>query len=639
MASYYVRADGAAANKAAAIGPDTNPGACMSLATCNTESAGFSAGDIIYISAKGGEFSDRIIPLVSGLVGNPIQYIGIDKPIINGNGVHTLRISARNYIDFFGIIFNGVFSYLSNTTNININYCILKNGTNAFGNLYLDTNAAVRLNNCIVHSSSSYGLCANTAGCSIILRNSIVYGNLNSGIFTANGAAIDYDYNIITGNGPSLTLNMILGVGAIDGGHNILTAAPKIKKYKNNTAYFVFSIDDNYTTAPSTGSNGEQAKLYADALTSYNVKMTLFIRTDGGDGLGMSDTAKSNFLALHNQGHEIAVHTWSHSLMDRTQAFDITTTNANPTCNVDVSGHQIILATTTPGNSVTLDWTGGFGKTIQNLQTAVIGKGWTITPKANVQPTLLLSSLADSVGAQVVPYTTNLDKSAPNYKFFYDEITAPRDQLQVAIGVQPVTYAYPGNVPDAGAEAYLLSRRFIAGRANVDRTLSSLNIYRVATTAPNLFIGGGTEVEIRRLANHYYTWAKDSGYIIVFFIHSTDDISIVQTIWLIDELIKLGAEFSTFKSAVNKIKDDHTTTNNITYAKTYADISNYYLQRTSSAINAGVDVGLTSDLDGRAIIGTPSIGVYEYIPSINLGTRKNCKTYSANHRNSLNKMV
>ncbi|MFC1615314.1 MopE-related protein [Patescibacteria group bacterium] len=40
----------------------------------------------------------------------------------------------------------------------------------------------------------------------------------------------------------------------------------------------------------------------------------------------------------------------------------------------------------------------------------------------------------------------------------------------------------------------------------------------------------------------------------------------------------------------------------------------FHLQSTSPAINAGVNVGLTEDFDGNAIVGNPDIGAYEYSP-------------------------
>jgi parallel beta-helix repeat protein len=43
--------------------------------------------------------------------------------------------------------------------------------------------------------------------------------------------------------------------------------------------------------------------------------------------------------------------------------------------------------------------------------------------------------------------------------------------------------------------------------------------------------------------------------------------------------------------------------------------SDFRLRSGSPAINAGVDVGLTTDYTGRSIIGLPDIGAYEHVPS------------------------
>jgi len=48
--------------------------------------------------------------------------------------------------------------------------------------------------------------------------------------------------------------------------------------------------------------------------------------------------------------------------------------------------------------------------------------------------------------------------------------------------------------------------------------------------------------------------------------------------------------------------------------------SDYHLQSTSPAIDAGVDVGFTTDIEGNPIFGTPDIGAYDYKPPYTIGT-------------------
>jgi hypothetical protein len=49
-------------------------------------------------------------------------------------------------------------------------------------------------------------------------------------------------------------------------------------------------------------------------------------------------------------------------------------------------------------------------------------------------------------------------------------------------------------------------------------------------------------------------------------------------------------------------------------------VSDYHLLSTSPAIDAGTDVGLTTDYAGNPIYGAPDIGGYEYQPPYTMGT-------------------
>lgn len=54
------------------------------------------------------------------------------------------------------------------------------------------------------------------------------------------------------------------------------------------------------------------------------------------------------------------------------------------------------------------------------------------------------------------------------------------------------------------------------------------------------------------------------------------------------------------------------TTGNITTDPTFVGGGDYHLQAGSPCINAGIDVGLTTDYDGQAVDDPPEIGAYEY---------------------------
>lgn len=600
-----MRADGTAANKAAATGPDTDATKCMSRSKHNTET--FSAGDVIMVSDQGGVYIGQLQPPSSGSAGNPILYYPSGYPEFSGNPTYSMFNGGRSYLSFFGIKFNTKYLYHSsvNVHHIIYNWCIMTGNTVDNYSVYSEAGASFTLNNCVVHGNKNHGLYIGAGGAVVVARNTLIYGNYINGVYLAAGSTFDYDYCLITGNNTAPALNMNLLGTVIDGGHNIVESAPRIRSYKANTAYFCITFDD--TDTPHWNN-------VAAALAPYGVKFTCNLITNSNE---FNAPKQAHVLALHNAGHDIAIHGHSHSIMTATTAFTVTTTNANPTINVDVAGHRIVLSTTTPGNSVTLDWAAD--KIISDLQAAVVGKGWTITPSSNVQTALLLSSLADSAGAQAAPYTANLDRSAPDYKFFYNEIAYSQSILQGITGVIPVSYSFPFATWDSGTAAYL---KDIAGMScgrgdgieNATTLLSSINAYRIYTLDINAIKGDGTEPTIRKLAHYMFVRAMDSGRILAFLGHTAADMTVQQWTWFVDELISLGAVFSTFKDAVAAIKADHDTADGITYTTTYPDVSNYRLRSGSPAINAGVNVGLTTDYYGNPIPdgGAPDIGVHEY---------------------------
>jgi hypothetical protein len=103
MATFYVRTDGTAL-KAAAVGPSSDSTACMSVTTFNA--ATFSAGDIVYFSGLGGDFTEAVVIPSSGSSGNPIYYIAdpASAPTIDGaDTIDTLiDVNSKNYVEISG---------------------------------------------------------------------------------------------------------------------------------------------------------------------------------------------------------------------------------------------------------------------------------------------------------------------------------------------------------------------------------------------------------------------------------------------------------------------------------------------------------------------------------------------------------
>ena len=91
MATYYYAEGGTAADKESATS-GTYPGGCMSPATCNSESSGFSPGDFILASDEGGDIRTEMgASCANGTSGNEITWgakIG-DTPVLNGAEIIT----------------------------------------------------------------------------------------------------------------------------------------------------------------------------------------------------------------------------------------------------------------------------------------------------------------------------------------------------------------------------------------------------------------------------------------------------------------------------------------------------------------------------------------------------------------------
>jgi hypothetical protein len=68
------------------------------------------------------------------------------------------------------------------------------------------------------------------------------------------------------------------------------------------------------------------------------------------------------------------------------------------------------------------------------------------------------------------------------------------------------------------------------------------------------------------------------------------------------------SQWGTYKSTTGQDTNSHTPANPL-----FVSSSDFHLQETSPAINAGINVGLTIDYNGNYISGIPDIGCYEYV--------------------------
>jgi hypothetical protein len=109
-ATYYMRADGTAANKAAATSPNA-AATSMSVAKHNSET--FADGDIILLSSQGGTYISQLtLPSSGTSLGILYDKVPEELPTFTvTDGNYCIDLNNKNYITITGLIFTGSTAY------------------------------------------------------------------------------------------------------------------------------------------------------------------------------------------------------------------------------------------------------------------------------------------------------------------------------------------------------------------------------------------------------------------------------------------------------------------------------------------------------------------------------------------------
>ena len=604
-ATYYVDCN-AANDNGAGTSAET---AWKTIAKANSIS--FVAGDVVQFT-RGCTWAETLTPKTSGNEGNPILFSAYGSgalPKILG-GTQGLLVSSKNHLSFQYLDFAKLVNLAG--TDLVLSHCLIRN-SNGHG-VYVNTGSTVRIDHSAITSAALYGL--DIFG-STTLHNSVVAGNGRSSygnIQVQPSGTLDYDYNILVGGGTVWGVGTGVGVSAggtaTNGGHN-LQQIPEFYSYDNNDAHFVLTSDDSDVD-------------YWEDLASTLPSGTHFTMFLVFDQLLKGEAARVATLAASD--NEVASHTYHHNNVTATTAFSLTSTNANPTIAIDRETKTLTLHTDTPGNSVTLDWSmSNLSKA--DLQSAVAGKGWTLSYDAQVYG-LWLKALADSSGPQAVPYSALFDQTA----YLESEINDSIAEITSITDSVPITLSYPWGVNNNEVQAYLRDLGVTGARGtyqsvgtenNPTRYLSSVDLYNVQTISSGMWVGDGSEASIRAAARNLYVFAKSQGMIVSLLVHKATEATAQQVNWLVDEIQRAGGQWETFGQVMTDIRTDHSTTDGMTYTKSYADAGDFRLTDRSPAIDSGtITPGITTDILGNPIYGAPDIGAYEYQPPHTVGTDK-----------------
>ncbi|MFB3812575.1 MAG: right-handed parallel beta-helix repeat-containing protein [Terriglobales bacterium] len=557
--------------------------------------------------ATGSRFSSLAIR-ASGAAGRPISYdsYGPGAPPIIGDGTSSLLISGNSVViqhcDLQGK------AVISNASDVVLANNLVRNSSGP-GVQVVGASVALYNNTIVNNAGFAVQMIDGIQPATVTALNNAIVGNGfggGVGVLVSAGGRFTYDYNLISGNGkpfaPARSLEAIAAwnVGpagcapprCADGGHNLpFDLLPGFTSWANGTAYFTLTVDgDMYR--PSYWK-------HLDDMLPADVPFTVFAThislIPGGELRDVANIFKS--------GNELAVHGWSHSKLDASTAVRITTSNANPRVVVDPVTKKLTLSTSTPGNSVTIDWSKR-EQDISDLKKAldpayraysntdVTGKGWTIQlePVGNsngIKDDMRLKALA-AADSTAFPYSLPLDATA----FYNAEIAEVVAWAQAQTGVAPTTMAYPiGSFYRApGMATYLRDTVRLRGARDStvgDGWLGSVRIYETQGWTLYHMQGDSSDATMQRVARHEYVRCTMSGLICNYIWHSGNDIADAPLLAFVNGIRSLGGKFSTYRDVVDAIRADHTTTDGLTFTKTYPDRGNYTLQANSPAIDAG----------------------------------------------------
>jgi hypothetical protein len=574
----------------------------------------YAAGDQILFK-RGATYGLVTVP-TSGSSGTPITYSSYgsgDAVITAGVDAVAIDTNGKNYLTFSGLTIIGEFK-MNGVTGIIINRCIIRDSGAVPGGaaVYANNVGTWGIYNSIVVNNSTAGIMQQTGSPTGTVMNNIIVANARGtakyGI-NVTTATLNYDYNIVFANN-ALPFSTNIS-GGTDGGHNIVISDPLfISGYGDAINYFTVGVDDSASLA--------YAVSLAAALNPLGVYITF--------ATGYDPTHVGDLQALASAGNEISVHTWDHIALDATAIYTVSSTNSGTnTVTVDIAANnQIILVSSgTPANNVTISTNSN--QTIADLKTAVAGKGWTITNNAAANDANRLLIAADSGGAQTCPYVVVPDTTATN-RFYKGEIKDEFDWL-VSIGITPTTLTWPTGNYSANAAAYARDTvGLVAGRSvgavGFGYPLESFKLWNAHCLAASTSKGAGTQAAIISEAQWYFASAAYGNSYACIHDYTTTAFSIQQWTWYVNEILRLGGKFKTFGQVASAIIADHSTADSLTYTKTYTNTSNYSLQSSSPAKDAGVDVGLTTDYDGHPVPhgSKPDIGAYEYGAFATLGS-------------------
>ncbi len=676
---------------------------------------------------RGDTFAEAINPPCSGSAGHYFQYdsYGISSAVpptkVMGDGAHSCNIVSRAYIAVQHLDLRTNQCLVQNSTNVVLMYNIIRDVHNDIGVFAAAASTVTLFNNDIVavDLDGVRGRDINGPSPTINLTNNIIIGNgagnLNGPAYTGvdvfTYTILNYDHNLISGNGryvgscsPYASCDLIGNTyyfyGTItDGGGNLMTSyLPKFISWPHAENAYVFSHDgdshnqldmvaEDQIVKQGGGSytyDGVTQDSQVPAGTYPNIE-NLKISYPVVAGNILTDpqaSAKEAALPfLFGDGVGVAEnHTWSHGGLTSTSMFEIlSTTNANPTINVDTSLHQITLGTTTPGNTVVFNYAGSctygycmngdffaalggnctFTSSNAPGAAACTGHGWTpsqdyngISIQVHSEAKFMTFSgkdvLVDTHGpvALTTPYHAAMNPQNWLESELKDADTwiaqhSGGNASHIKVDINPAgntsstvqTYTRDTLLNSSG-EPYIGDKCCVSGG---NTTIYNFDVMQAGTLAAwTTFNPGGhtDDATIRAAADHMAGFILGGSNFFGSYWHtncpSGCDLPFHTIVMAMNELVNQGVNVVPFSSYVNTIRTDghscSNTSGGYVCTKALVDTGNFHLLPGSPAIDSGATLssicpaGLTCNIDMDGVDQTQQgtaweMGAYAYFPT------------------------
>ena len=675
MATYYMRADGSAANRFEAPGPTTDPTKCMCMS--NYDLQGYDVGDIIIISQLGGTTWDTYFRTrAPGVIYRAAP--GEGKITFDGVGLisHTLQIthnncsftnfivkSAPTYFGVCGLGANG--AILNNIEAIDCGYSISFDTmtgfiitnfkavgmTNTSGSSGYFTDSVGTFNGLLVKASAAnpmkrwwfYG----SVGCNINLNQALFTGCETEALTIYAGSAVAIANSILAGNQKSSLNDTIVNAGTCTLDHSLWL--PPWRKSTQTLPGVTITNDVNPAVVmplPGWRSYAHQGILTLgvdDADLDFAEQYLTLLATFGfygtfniyQTGIVKRSNYQARLQAIVAAGHDIGDHSYSHWTLDTLNAFSIAKTGETLT---------IAINRVNPNNSST--WTGTLitsgGQNI-NLAAAPNNTiGGLIATLTAAGYTCVVNSLIGNGGADgnslvlgnVTAHSINTayNVAANQTALFQVEIIETKAWIEALIGNGYIcrTFSLPGGNNSATVIAAIQAAGFLGAQGDIgvqDITSYHLNafaIYHLYSGILSDLMADKTQASIWRRVASWCVSIQENNLIGENITHNSNDFTIPQVALMFEVIKASGVPVMKVGDAFALIRNSTlwaTADGGQTWTRTFAtDQSDYHLLAQSPCGVGGMNVGLNADYDGVPLPhnGGYPIGPYTYIGEVGI---------------------